>query len=79
MSYLPRAMKARDPRFRRIFEKMGYDTKPMVAEEAPDPAPTINPPAADIAELRARYAEVFGKRPFMGWDADRLRELIAGA
>lgn len=31
----------------------------------------------DLTALRARYASVFGKRPFMGWDADKLREKIA--
>ena len=27
----------------------------------------------DLKELRARYTEVMGKRPFNGWTADQLR------
>lgn len=30
----------------------------------------------DIANLRLQYQTKFGKRPFMGWDADKLREKI---
>lgn len=29
-----------------------------------------------MEELRARYHEVFGKRPFMGWDAETLKRKI---
>lgn len=36
-------------------------------------------PADDIAELRAEYERVIGKRPFPGWKADALREKIAEA
>lgn len=31
----------------------------------------------DIGKLRIAYENAFGKRPFMGWDADTLREKIA--
>lgn len=27
--------------------------------------------------LREQYQQMFGKRPFMGWDADKLREKLA--
>lgn len=37
------------------------------------------PPSDDMAELRAEYEKVFGKRPYMGWDARTLREKIAEA
>ena len=81
MSYLTRAMKARDPRFRRIFGKMGYDTK--VEEAAPvEAAAPPAPVAADVdylAALRAEYSDVVGKKPFHGWDAETLREKIADA
>lgn len=30
----------------------------------------------DLADLRAQYAELFGKRPFMGWDATMLTAKI---
>lgn len=33
----------------------------------------------DLTALRADYQEVFGKRPFNGWDADTLRARIAAA
>lgn len=32
-----------------------------------------------LADLRAEYQRVLGKRPFNGWDADELREKIAAA
>lgn len=46
------------------------DTPPAV-EPVPDDGPD------DIADLRVAYQERFGKRPFMGWDADALRAKIA--
>lgn len=36
-------------------------------------------PTGDIAALRAEYKAKIGKRPFMGWDADTLREKLNGA
>lgn len=41
------------------------------AKKAHDAAPH------DIKALRAEYEARFGKRPFMGWDADELRERMA--
>ena len=35
--------------------------------------------ADDIAALRARYEELYGKKPYMGWKEDQLREKIADA
>lgn len=67
--YFNRALKASDPRFARIFGKLGYSTRDMVADD--------NGP--DIAELRATYEDVVGKRPYMGWDAETLAEKIAEA
>jgi hypothetical protein len=32
---------------------------------------------SDLSALRSQYQAKFGKRPFMGWDADKLREKIA--
>lgn len=66
--YYTRALKARDPRFARIFEKMGYSTTSMIAVEA---GPT------DIQELRALYEQVVGKKPFNGWDSTTLTAKIA--
>lgn len=33
----------------------------------------------ELPGLRAEYEKAVGKRPFMGWDADTLREKIAEA
>lgn len=37
------------------------------------------PPSDDLAILREDYEELMGKKPFMGWDAEKLREKIAEA
>jgi hypothetical protein len=36
-------------------------------------------PSEDLSDLRARYTEATGKRPFGGWGADMLRAKIADA
>ncbi len=33
---------------------------------------------SDIQLLRSAYEEKFGKRPFMGWDAKKLTEMLEG-
>lgn len=33
----------------------------------------------EVADLRAQYETAFGKKPFMGWDAETLRAKIAEA
>lgn len=77
-SYMDRALKARDPRYARILSKLGYERRDMVA--APAPAPVVVAPGADdMAALRAEYQAVVGKRPFLGWGAETLREKIAAA
>ena len=72
-TYMDRALKARDPRFARVLEKLGYQRRDMVAE--PQEAETDD----ELSELRAQYQSVFDKRPYHGWDADTLREKIAEA
>ncbi|WCP14499.1 hypothetical protein sphantq_02945 [Sphingobium sp. AntQ-1] len=64
--YFTRALKASDPRYARIFEKLGYRTTSLVADDAPD-----------IESLRDLYEKVLGKRPFNGWSAETLAEKIA--
>lgn len=71
--YLDRAERARDPRFARILGKLGYERRDMVA--APGPVKAVD----DLSGLREEYETKVGKRPFMGWDADTLREKIAAA
>lgn len=66
--YMDRAMKARDPRYKRVLAKLGYERRDMTAE-----------PVDELAELRAEYQEKVGKRPYHGWDADELRAKIEEA
>jgi len=70
--YYHRALKASDRRYRQAFERMGYGRRDMRAAEAPKPAE-----ADDMAELRAEYERVVGKKPFMGWSRDVLLEKMA--
>lgn len=67
-NYRDRMMKARDPRYAKIASALGYNRRDMVADQADE-----------LADLRAQYTDLVGKRPFMGWDADTLREKIAAA
>jgi len=69
-SYMTRAMTHRDPRFARILGRLGYEGRALAAEE---------PKPDELAILREQYQAALGKRPFMGWDADRLRLKIAEA
>lgn len=69
-SYFTRAMKAKDRRYARVFGKMGYETADLVPGD---------PTKDDLADLRATYEKVVGKRPFMGWDAETLAQKIAEA
>ena len=68
-TYMDRAMKSRDPRYARVLSKLGYERRDVVAETEPD----------ELALLRDEYKALFGKKPFGGWDADKLREKIAEA
>lgn len=68
-NYRDRMMKARDPRFAKIADRLGYNRRDMQA------APVVD----DLPAVRAEYERVLGKKPFMGWDAAKLREKIAEA
>ena len=70
--YYTRAMRASDTRYRRVFERLGYGRRDMRAAEPAEAAD-------DLAALRAEYLRVVGKRPFMGWDAEALRQKMAEA
>lgn len=72
-SYMDRAMRSADPRFARILGKLGYQRSDMVAKAAAAEAD------GELTELREQYQEATGKRAYHGWDADTLREKIAGA
>lgn len=73
-SYMTRALRAADPRYARVLEKLGHG-----AAKAPKPAAPTRDPDDGLVALRAEYEHLVGKRPFMGWDADKLREKIAEA
>lgn len=73
--YYTRALQANDPRFARVFDKMGYGRSDISADQqAVPPAP-----ADDLSALRDQYQAVVGKKPYHGWDADELRKRIAEA
>lgn len=74
MSYMTRALKARDPRFARVLGKLGYNRADVQADMAP---PTPKPD--EITMVRAEYERVVGKKAYHGWKADQLREKIAAA
>lgn len=78
-TYMDRAMRSSDRRYARVLEKLGYGRPKTPA--APAAVETQLPAEIpdDLAVLRAEYEELVGKRPFMGWDADKLREKIAEA
>lgn len=68
--YIPRsAMRSRDRRYRKIFQRMGYLRRDQRAE----------PDSSELAEARAEYQRVVGKRPYHGWDVDELKARMADA
>lgn len=62
----------RDARVLHAIGRASYATKVVTVQ--PDPAPVD-----DIADVRAEYERVVGKRPFMGWDTPTLRQKMAEA
>lgn len=50
--------------------------KAVDAPAAPEPARDEGP---DLGALRERYSEIYGKRPYYGWDAETLVAKIAEA
>lgn len=70
LSYMTRAMQAKDPRYADILGKLGYGTAEV--------KPAVKRPVG-IAKLRSDYERVVGKKPFNGWNAEQLREKIAAA
>ncbi|MGN6451394.1 MAG: hypothetical protein ACTHLK_22920 [Brucella intermedia] len=69
-NYMNRALQSRDPRFKEILGKLGYERADIVSR---------GEQADDLGELRKEYQEVIGKRAFNGWDAATLKAKIAEA
>lgn len=63
--YATRAMTARDKRYRRVFEKLGYGRADVRSERD------------QLLDLRRKYETAYGKKPFHGWDAAVLQEKIS--
>ncbi|WP_277969299.1 hypothetical protein [Sphingomonas echinoides] len=79
-AYFTRALKANDPRYARVFGKLGYDRADIVSDDAAAVDLTDTGGSADdLEQLRAEYQVSVGKKPYHGWDAAALREKIAEA
>lgn len=62
MSYHSRAMRHKDRRYARIFERMGYGTREMRKDEGED--------------IRELYRELFGRAPHHTWDDEKIQDKI---
>lgn len=71
-NYHDRMMSARDPRYAKIADRLGYNRRDMQAAPAA-------PAGEDIAGVRAEYEKAVGKKPFNGWDIPTLKAKIAEA
>lgn len=72
--YYDRALKASDPRYARVFNKMGYGTRDLKGDEAPS-----GDGDGDLGKVREEYHQVLGKRPYHAWTIEELREKIVAA
>ena len=77
--YMDRALQSSDPRYARVLGKLGYKRRDMQAVEGVSIKPASIPQHDEISLLRVEYERLVGKRPYMGWDAAKLREKIAEA
>lgn len=66
-----RAMAERDARILQKLGKGSYMTRDLRAQ------PFVNNAPDELAELRAKYQEVVGKKAYHGWDAEELAQKIA--
>lgn len=73
--YFTRALQANDPRYARVFGKLGYSRSDMTADDGAPPIAHVD----DLAALREQYQAAVNKKPYHGWDADELRKRIAEA
>lgn len=81
--YYTRALRANDPRYARIFGRLGYGRSDLAADDAVESkAEDRGEQGKDqerLAALRDEYQSVVGKRPYHGWDEATLAEKIAAA
>lgn len=87
--YQTAALKVVSEPYARIMEKIGFRRateaevlayeKSRVRVEPVTVDVETDAPEAELSDLRAEYERVFGKKPFGGWKADKLREKIAEA
>lgn len=61
---------------RRKAERVGTVEKPVHVDAPKPEAPKQPAEADDIAALRSTYETTVGKRPFMGWSAEDLKDKI---
>lgn len=90
MSYMDRAMKAKDRRYARVLGKLGYLRSDMAPERSDPIEPTDvastpalvtgpKPEGTELDTLRLEYELVVGKKPHPKAKADTLRAKIAEA
>lgn len=76
LTYATRRLKAGDY----FTARSDKDARILVAIRKARSAPAREPGSvveSDLAALRSEYEAAIGKRPFMGWDAEKLREKLA--
>lgn len=88
-SYMNRALKSRDPRYKKILNKLGYDTRELkakqpseevaVEESAKEVIVEETSPEDSLKNARSQYEQTFGKKPYYGWNVEQLLEKIAKA
>ena len=73
LTYATRRLRADD-----AFEASRSHARVLAAlGRAREALPVAPEPVDERVELREAYETKFGKRPYMGWDAETLREKIA--
>ncbi len=76
-AYLNRALKSRDPRYARIFGKLGYETTAMVSSEHSDEPPFIPDDWRDLSwqDIRSLAASFSDEKIKTKSDAETVIEL----
>lgn len=64
----------KDAKLLTAIGRASYGKKPNKTD-LPEPKPAAE--RDEMAELRTEYEDKIGRRPYMGWNADMLREKMA--